>query len=148
MTDSLPAKPSLENLRKQAKTLQKAWEVGVPETLARIRSAHPKYTKFTDEHLRAIKPRLTDCQLVLAREAGFESWRQLRVAIDVAHREAADQFIQLGCLCYDDPHYDHRSFHARAKEMLRQNPSLAEANIWAAATPRPFEGISIASQTS
>jgi len=134
MTQSLPAKPSLENLKKQAKTLQKAWRAGEAETLPRIRAAHPQYAGLTDEQLRAIQPRLTDCQLVLAREAGFESWPQLKVAIEAANRELADQFVGIACLCHDDPHYDHRSFHVRAHEMLRQNPSLSEANIWSAAT--------------
>ncbi len=45
-----------------------------------------------------------------------------------------DEFVTIGCLCYDDPHFDHRSFHAQAREMLRENPWLAEANIWSAAT--------------
>jgi ankyrin repeat protein len=45
-----------------------------------------------------------------------------------------DEFVTVGCLCYDDPHYDHRFFHAQAREMLRENPWLAEANIWSAAT--------------
>jgi hypothetical protein len=126
MTDSLPAKPSLENLRKQAKTLQKAWEAGTPETLARIRSAHPKYAKHTDAQLRALEPKLTDCQLVLAREAGFESWRQLRVAIEAANQELTNQFVELGCLCYDDPHYD--AAHACCIESLICFP--APPKIW------------------
>jgi ankyrin repeat protein len=45
----------------------------------------------------------------------------------------ADQFIDLACLCYDDPHFDHRSFHRRAHEMLKDNPGLASSNIWSAA---------------
>jgi hypothetical protein len=74
MTQSLPANPSLENLKKQAKTLQKASRAGAAEAIARIRAGHPQYGGLSDEHLRAIQPRLTDCQLVLAREAGFASW--------------------------------------------------------------------------
>src|SRR5580698_4388389 len=133
MTKSLPAKPSLENLKKQAKALQKAWHAGGAEALARVRAAHPQYALLSDERLRAIKPRLTDCQLVLAREAGFESWPQVKAAIQATNRELADGFVELACLCYDDPHYDHRSFHVRAHEMLRDQPWLAEANIWSAA---------------
>ena len=71
---------------------------------------------------------------MLARESGFDSWPQLKVAVESASKELPDEFVSLACLCYDDPHYDHRSFHARAHEMLRQNPWLAEANIWSAAT--------------
>jgi len=46
----------------------------------------------------------------------------------------AERFVTSACLCYEDPHYDHRSFHARANEMLRANPELADADIWSAAT--------------
>jgi ankyrin repeat protein len=133
MTRSLPANPSLENLKKQAKTLQKAWCAGGAEAIARIRAAHPQYGGLSDEQLRAIKPRLTDCQLVLAREAGFDSWPQLKAAVQAANRELPDEFVELACLSYDDPHYDHRSFHARAHEMLRAKPWLSGANIWCAA---------------
>jgi ankyrin repeat protein len=133
MTQSLPANPSLENLKKQAKTLQKAWRTGAAEDIARIRVAHPRYDRLSDEQLRAIKPRLTDCQLVLAREAGFASWPQLKAAVQAARQELPDEFVEIACLCYDDPHYDYRTFHVRAHEMLRASPWLAEANIWCAA---------------
>jgi len=133
MTAALPPHPSLENLRKQAKTLRKKWRAGDSETLARVRAAHPQYSRMPDQELRESKPRLTDCQLVLAREAGFESWPQLKVAVESANRELAAQFVTLACLCYDDPHFDHRNFHARAHEMLADRPELAGATIWSAA---------------
>jgi ankyrin repeat protein len=134
MTKSLPANPSLENLKKQAKTLQKAWCARGAEAIARIRASHPQYGGLSEEQLRAITPRLADCQLVLAREAGFDSWPQLKAAVQAANRELPDEFVEIACLCYDDPHYDHRSFHARAHEMLRDKPWLSEVNIWCAAT--------------
>ncbi|HLN32485.1 MAG TPA: ankyrin repeat domain-containing protein [Gemmataceae bacterium] len=134
MTTSLPPNPSIENLKKQAKTLKKAWQAGAADALERIRAVHPQYANVADDHLRTVKPRLTDCQLVLAREAGFASWPQLKVAVESANKDLPDQFVNLACLCFDDPHYDHRSFHVRAHEMLRQHPWLAEANIWSAAT--------------
>lgn len=134
MTTSLPPNSSLENLKKQAKTLQKKWRSGHFETLARIRSGHPQYKGFSCQQLCAVRPRLTDCQLVLAREYGFESWPLLKIAVQLSNQQLADQFVWTACLCYDDPHYDHRSFHVRAHEMLANHPELAEANIWAAAT--------------
>jgi hypothetical protein len=133
MTTSLPPNPSLENLKKQAKTLQRKWRTGDAEALARIRAAYPQYTQLSDQQLRAAKPRLTDCQLILAREGGFETWPQLKAAVQSSNRESANQFVEIACLCYDDPHYDHRSFHARAHELLANHPELTEANIWAAA---------------
>jgi ankyrin repeat protein len=134
MSKPLPANPSLENLKKQAKTLKKAWQAGQKEPLARIRAAHPQYAGATDEQLREARPRLTDSQLVLAREAGFASWPQMKVAVESAGHNLADQFVETACLCYDDPHFDYRTFHVRAFEMLNANPWLAEANLWCAAT--------------
>lgn len=141
MTTSLPLSPSLENLKKQAKTLQKKWRAGDAQTLARIRAAHPQYAGMSGEQLVAVKPRLTDCQLVLAREAGFESWPQMKVAVESSNQELADRFVENACLCYDDPHFDHRSFHARAHDMLAARPELAEANIWSASAAGNAEAV-------
>jgi ankyrin repeat protein len=132
MITSLPPNPSLENLKKQAKTLQKSWQRGDSEALARIRVNHPQYAHFADEKLQATKPKLSDCQLILAREYGLESWPQLKVAVESANLEKAEEFVSIACLCFDDPHYDHRTFHQRAHRMLQQDPALAEATIWSA----------------
>jgi ankyrin repeat protein len=125
MTRTLPPNPSLENLKKQAKTLLKACRRGDTEAVARVRAAHPRFEPGA--------LRLSDCHLVLAREAGFASWPQFKVAVVSASRDLPMAFAEIACLCYDDPHYDHRSFHARASEMLRRNPWLASASIWSAA---------------
>lgn len=132
MTGTLPVNPSLENLKKQAKTLLKACRKRDPEAYARVRAGHPRYERLSDTEFAASEVRLSDCQLILAREAGFASWPQLKIALQAAERELADEFVEVACLCYDDPHYDHRSFHARAHEMLRENAWLAAANIWSA----------------
>jgi ankyrin repeat protein len=125
--------PSLDHWKKQAESLRKAWVAGRREALARIRGAHPRYATATDAELRATRPRLADCQFVVARESGYRGWRQLRVGLEAARRKLAAEFLDLACLCYDDPHYDHRSFHARAHAMLREHPELASANVWTAA---------------
>jgi ankyrin repeat protein len=125
MTRAIPLNPSLENLKKQAKTLLKACRRGDAEAVARVRAAHPRFEPGA--------LRLSDCQLVLAREAGFASWPQFKLAVESANRDLPTAFILIACLCYDDPHYDHRSFHARASEMLRRNQWLSSASIWSAA---------------
>lgn len=125
MTKSLPDSPSLENLRKQAKTLLKAWIAGNADAIERIRAAHPRAVS---------EPKLTGCQLVLAREAGFDSWARLKAAVHAAKYDLPAEFVEIACLCHDDPHYDHRSFHTRASQMLRDHPWLASADIWCAAT--------------
>jgi ankyrin repeat protein len=127
MTISLPENPSLENLRKQAKTLKRAWQRGDESALRRVRAVPVVLAKTSGA------PRLADCQLIVARELGFASWPQLKVAVQSANRQLPEQFVTLACLCYDDPHYDHRTFHARAREILQENRWLAGADIWSAA---------------
>lgn len=81
MAAPIPPNFSLENLRKQAKALQKAWRAGEAGAFGRVRAVHPRYGDASDQQLQATKPKLTDCQLVLAREAGFDCWPQLTVAV-------------------------------------------------------------------
>jgi ankyrin repeat protein len=70
---SLPAAPSLEQLRKQAKDLLRAHRTGDPEAVARVAAHHPR----PDEPLM-----LTGAQLVVAREHGFPSWPRLRAYVE------------------------------------------------------------------
>jgi hypothetical protein len=64
----LPDRPSLEQLRKQAKDLLKQLRNGDPSALERLRKHKP--ANVSD-------PILADAQFVLAREHGFESWPKL-----------------------------------------------------------------------
>ncbi len=76
----LPPRPSLEQLRKQAKELLRGLRAGEPAALARLRA-----------HSSAESPVLADAQFVLAREHGFESWSKL-----VRHVEAVRPLGPLG----------------------------------------------------
>src|SRR5580658_8494413 len=66
---TLPARPSLESLRKQAKTLARKVAAGDADAAARARIQLPRW-----------EPPLShrDAQLVLAREYGFAGWQALR----------------------------------------------------------------------
>src|SRR5215472_2611328 len=67
-TSKLPARPSLESLRKQAKTLARGITAGDTGAIDRARA-----------HLPQAKLPLSqrDAQLVLAREYGFPGWQDL-----------------------------------------------------------------------
>jgi hypothetical protein len=92
---SLPPRASLENLRNQAKTLQKQHREGNGEAVARVAvwlgTAEPPATLDPAERpagaagrSQLVVPlRLHDAQFVLAREYGFASWPRL-----VEHFEA------------------------------------------------------------
>jgi ankyrin repeat protein len=69
----LPARPSLEQLRKRAKDLLRAARAGDPAATARFRDADPRWTSAADPRTAI----LADAQLVIAREHGFRSWGEL-----------------------------------------------------------------------
>jgi hypothetical protein len=70
----LPDRPSLEQYKKQAKELLKAWNAGDPAAVARIREYHPLLSKASDADFQRPTLTLADAQFVIAREHGFESW--------------------------------------------------------------------------
>jgi hypothetical protein len=60
----LPARPSFEQLRKQASDLLRAYRAGDPASLERLKGV---------EH-----PILADAQFVIARDHGFETWAKIK----------------------------------------------------------------------
>jgi hypothetical protein len=67
-TPKLPARPSLDSLRKQAKKLARSSAAGDADAIARVRAQLPQ----------AALPLLQrDAQLVVAREYGFAGWKEL-----------------------------------------------------------------------
>ncbi len=74
MSDStrrLPARPSTEQLRKQAKELLREFRAGKPEAVARVCAVLPQRVDRPDN------VPLAAAQFVLAREYGFENWANL-----------------------------------------------------------------------
>src|SRR5262245_7092250 len=67
-TSKLPARPSLDSLRKQAKKLARGIVVGDAAAVARARAQLPQ---------PKLPLSMRDAQLVLAREYGFAGWKDL-----------------------------------------------------------------------
>ena len=99
---SLPAAPSLEQLRKQAKELLRAHRAGDP----RPSRASPRITRTPSEPLK-----LTGAQLVVAREHGFPSWPRLRAYVErvAAHGPALQHAYH-----EDLDYYEGRAYGLRA----------------------------------
>src|ERR1700722_13803707 len=106
--NELPAHPNLEQYKKQAKDLVKAFKSADPDAIQRVKELHPHSAKILGSVLRA-KFALADAQLILAREHGFESWPKLAKHIEAAVRSGAtsrdplEEFIEAACLPLDDP---------------------------------------------
>ncbi len=75
---SLPARPDLEQERKLARELLRAFRAGDAGALTRVRAQLPDKPKIT----------LADAQYVLAREHGCRSWAELRRYIEATRRAA------------------------------------------------------------
>jgi hypothetical protein len=110
----LPARPNLEQYKKQAKELVRLARSGDHGAASRVRKWHPRPTATFA---------LADAQLVIAREHGFESWPKFAKVIKELGREnspvcifemAADAVIN-----GDVP---------ALENLLREHPELARAN--------------------
>src|SRR6185369_6049220 len=67
-TSKLPARPSLDSLRKQAKKLARSIAAGDADAIARARAQLPQAKLPLSQR---------DAQLVQAREYGFQGWSDL-----------------------------------------------------------------------
>ena len=135
---SLPPKSSLENLRKQAKSLMKAARANDESARRKFHSFHPTATQPANLTL-------SDAQLVIARSYGFTSWPRLKAHVTIESYSAlpgelrnaensdkpVDKFISLACLNYTN---DHRRRRDEARKLFSANPGLSQENIYSAAT--------------
>lgn len=137
-TQSLPRDPSLENLKKQAKTLHKNVAGGDADALRLAEEFFPGGVTGGFG--------LTDAQLVIARQYGFASWAKLKERVEIVERYSrsphvepdkalvgleglADSFLRLGCLTYGK---DHASRQEKARVLLAEHPEVARASIYTA----------------
>lgn len=135
-TASLSQEPDLDQLRNQARELQRAVRSGTSTALARVARLHPNPPdpeSFT----------LTAAQLVLAREYGFPSWARLRRYVGIVtagswnpdatpppDEPVADRFLRLACLTYSD---DAAADQAAAAALLAEHPGLPSHSLAVAA---------------
>jgi hypothetical protein len=114
----LPAAPSLEQLKKQAKDLRKAVAGGDAAALARVRAV-PELAQFAAKE----KLSATQAQLIVARGYGFESWPKLKRHVEsIGAANSAAALIE-ACLGGDTN---------RANELLAANPALSATDLYTA----------------
>src|SRR5688572_26786795 len=75
MSAELPARPSLEHLKNQAKELLRAYRENDAEAVARFRSLPTA---------RGAAPKLADAQRLIALQYGFASWPKLKAHLSAA----------------------------------------------------------------
>lgn len=139
MNKQLPARPNLEQYRKQAKDLLAAHRAAEPSALERIKQHHPTLHKHPLAEIFAAPFALTDAQLILAREHNFESWPKFAAHIETLTliRNVAElkdpiaAFIEAACVPRHSGHSTGTLEHA---ELIRSRyPHVATANVYTAA---------------
>ncbi len=91
----LPARPSLDHLKKQAKGLLARYRSGDAEAIARFRSSLPAATGKPDHVVAALGLRLRDAQSCIAREYGFASWVDLKSFVEARMASLDDHPAQV-----------------------------------------------------
>ena len=120
---SLPARPSLEQLRKQAKELIRSYRANDAAALARLRAHKSIISEPTGHHPAT----LADAQLVLAREHGFDSWPKLKHHILLIQRPADFHEPTWGANTWEFFTAIYEGDKGRVRHMLRGEPWLARA---------------------
>ncbi len=77
-TKPLPARPSLEHLKKQAKQLLKGHQAADKGALNLIQEHHPRWKTTAEAAIKAAPFALNDAQMVIAKQYGFENWAKLK----------------------------------------------------------------------
>jgi hypothetical protein len=140
----LAARPSLEQYKKQAKELVKAFRAAQSrkssdshpthlEVIQRVKEHHPR---FADDEIGDTKFALADAQFVIAREHGFESWPKFAKHVEsVASASLASSvddpiaaFIEAACVPRDSSHSS--GTLERAEAILAAHPEVAGSNIY------------------
>jgi hypothetical protein len=111
----LPERPHLDVPKREARELLDGCRKGDADALERIRRRHPKYKSTSDIPLNF---KLSDAQLVVAREYGFTSWPMLKQRIG-AH-SAANALRD--AIRADD--------RAAVVAILRANPMMLHVPVW------------------
>lgn len=117
MHRSLPERPDLGQLRRQAKQLRAAAAAGDPTATARLAAQLGRQPeKFT----------LSAAQLVIAWEHGFPSWPRLKAAVDARTMDLAEKVEAFLVASVYGPAW-------RARLLLDSEPALAAADLRTAA---------------
>jgi ankyrin repeat protein len=135
----LPARPNLEQYKKQARELVHECVVAAPDALARVKKHHPRFCRMDEAELSRAKVSITDAQLVIAREHGFDSWPKFSKHIETLRiiREVEDlddpvaAFIEVACVPLHSGHGTGTLEHAET--ILERYPAVAGSNVHVAA---------------
>jgi ankyrin repeat protein/ketosteroid isomerase-like protein len=140
----LPGNANLEQLKKGAKSFQRAVRAGDRGAADVVNEFHPRLASARPGSAELAGFTRSDAQLVVARQFGFASWPKLKAHLELVARYArsphhepvggpladeqavVDEFLRLACLTYGDDDPDRVR---RAQTLLEQHEWLERASI-------------------
>ncbi len=149
----LPARPSLEQYKKQAKDLVKAFRAeqslksSDSQAIQRVKKCHPRFADMPDEQIAGTRFALADAQFVIAMEHGFESWPKFARHVEAlanasfaaALSDPVAAFLEAALVPRDVLHSS--GTLARAEAILAAHPGVSHHNIYTAAVLGDAEGV-------
>ena len=154
-TRLLPARPSLEQYRKQAKELVKVFrsaqsrksldsevahsEASHSEVIQRVKKHHARFADLPEDEIASTRFALADAQFVIAREHGFQSWPKFAKHVEslvhagfaAAVSNPVAAFIEAACVPRDSLHSS--GTLERAEAILAAHPEVRNSDIHTAA---------------
>jgi Ankyrin repeat len=85
-TRTLPTRPDLTQLKRQATELRRAHREHRPSAGERIVAHHPRWSGASVSAALEHRLSVADSQLVIAREYGFPNWAGLKHTVELVHR--------------------------------------------------------------
>jgi ankyrin repeat protein len=136
----LPARPSLEQYKKQAKDLLKSCKAGDPEAVLRIKQHNPRLSDLQSSAISRAKIALADAQFAIAREHGFESWPKFTKQIEKLNTEnfvagitdPVAAFIEAASVPLDGSSHASGTLD-RAEAILAAYPEVGSSNVYTTA---------------
>jgi ankyrin repeat protein/ketosteroid isomerase-like protein len=140
----LPGNANLEQLKKGAKSFQRAVRAGDRGAAEVVNEFHPRLASARPGSAELAGFTRSDAQLVVARQFGFASWPKLKAHLELVARYArsphhepvggqladkqavVDEFLRLACLTYGDDDPDRLR---RGQALLEQHQWLERASI-------------------
>jgi ankyrin repeat protein len=154
----LPARPSLEQYKKQAKELLKLFRAVQSrncsysqdvrsEILQRVKKQHPRFANLADEEIARAKFALADAQFIIALEHGFESWPKFAKQVEAlasaslaaSVTDPVAAFLVAASVPREGWHASGTLDHAAA--ILAAHPEIARRNIHTAAVLGDSAGV-------
>lgn len=134
---SLPRRPDIDQLKRQAKELLAGYRRSAPEAVQRFRDSLPAASGRDHDAIVALGLRLHDAQSCIAREYGCASWADLKTLVEISRMRESDPTALVTAFLRvvysgDIAGGTNRARPKTAARLLKENSELSRHDPWIA----------------